>query len=171
MANISLEGSIRTCKVDTADAIRMESDRFLNPYYKLCPNWTGTDLTGRPVCADSFYTKRAGCDSSLDRVNVENVLRPQYSDYIGLDARGILGDNLNYNDNLLENEMQNVWAQTQNLRNITGDFGQDLGKNLRPSCSLYPDQMVHQEDFVRFPRPQQQQQQQRCAGRNRSRAF
>ena len=73
---ISLEAATRTCKVDTASAARLESDRFLNPHNVVCPNWTGKDLAGRQVTADSFYTKRAGCNSAADRVIVENMLRP-----------------------------------------------------------------------------------------------
>jgi hypothetical protein len=50
------------------------------------------DNTGRLVCANSFYTKRAGCNSALDRVAVENtVSRPQYMEYIQLNAAGIKG--------------------------------------------------------------------------------
>jgi hypothetical protein len=58
----------------------------------MCPVWNNVDLAGRQVCQDSFWTKRAGCNSSLDRINVENDLRPQYMEYITLDACGINGD-------------------------------------------------------------------------------
>ena len=82
MSSISLEGSIRTCKVDTGYANKVESDRFLNPENMVCPIWNGVDLTGRRVCPDSFYTKSAGCNSAEDRVVVENNLRPQYAEYV-----------------------------------------------------------------------------------------
>ena len=73
----SLESSIRTCQVDTAWASRAQSDRFLNSSALMCPTWNGTDLTGRTVCPDSFWTKSAGCNSAMDRVVVENsVSRP-----------------------------------------------------------------------------------------------
>ena len=76
--SISLEAAIRTCKVETGWANRVESDRFLNPNNMVCPIWNGMDLTGRNVCPDSFYTKSAGCNSASDRVVVENnVSRPQ----------------------------------------------------------------------------------------------
>jgi hypothetical protein len=54
----------------------------------MCPVWNERDLTGRKVCEDSFYTKNAGCNSALDRINVENDQRPQYAEYITLDASG-----------------------------------------------------------------------------------
>ncbi|MHA2037196.1 MAG: hypothetical protein ACW98X_12220, partial [Promethearchaeota archaeon] len=80
--SISLQSAIRTCDVNVAWANRIESDRFLNPSNMLCPIWSGVDSTGREVCVDSFKTKRAGCNSALDRVDVENNLRPQYSEYV-----------------------------------------------------------------------------------------
>ena len=100
---ISLEAATRTCNVDTASAARLESDRFLNPVNVVCPNWTGKDLAGRQVAADSFYTKRAGCNSAADRVIVEYMLRPQYSEYINLDVgEGLRGqlyaNNMYYTD-------------------------------------------------------------------------
>ena len=93
MSLISLEGALRTCKVDTGWASRIQSDRFENPALMVCPVWNGRDLAGRPVCPDSFVTKTAGCNSAVDRVDVENtVTRPQYVEYLGLDAAGINGD-------------------------------------------------------------------------------
>lgn len=118
---ISIEAATRTCKVDTASAARIESDRFLNPNLVMCPNWTGKDLTGRTVCPDSFYTKRAGCNSAADRVIVENNLRPAYFEYINLSAAGIrdqmYGENFHYTDAGVSN-VQEKFAETQ-----TGHFG------------------------------------------------
>ena len=79
---VNLESALRTCKVDTAYQQRIQSDRFLNPKNLVCPVWNGLDTAGRVACADSFYTKREGCNSALDRVGVENVQRPQYMQYI-----------------------------------------------------------------------------------------
>ena len=118
---ISIEASTRTCKVDTASAARSESDRFLNPNLVMCPNWEGRDLTGRIVCPDSFYTKRAGCNSAADRVIVENNLRPAYFEYINLSAAGIRDDmyanNMHYTDAGVNNS-QEQFAMTK-----TGHFG------------------------------------------------
>jgi hypothetical protein len=79
---MNLESALRTCKVDTAYQQKIQSDRFLNPRNAVCPVWNGLDTAGRVACRDSFYTKREGCNSALDRVGVENVLRPQYMQYI-----------------------------------------------------------------------------------------
>ena len=91
--SVSMESAIRTCKVDTAWANKIESDRFLNPDNMVCPLWNGIDTSGRAACPDSFYTKQAGCNSAEDRVVVENsVSRPQYMEYINLNAIGVQGD-------------------------------------------------------------------------------
>ena len=87
---ISLQGSLQTCKVNTGYANKIQSDRFENPDNLLCPIWNGKDNFGRVVCYDSYVTKSAGCSSALDRVVVENVLRPQYIEYVALDASGFI---------------------------------------------------------------------------------
>lgn len=93
MSELSLQKSIRTCKVDTGNADRLDSDRFLSPGNTLCPVWTGRDLTGRQICTDSFYTKSAGCNTPNDRIIVENdVTRPKYFEYIPLNTVGVTGN-------------------------------------------------------------------------------
>ena len=52
--SISLEGSIRTCKVDTAWDVRAQSDRFFNPNQMICPVW---DANG--VIVATFYHRKA----------------------------------------------------------------------------------------------------------------
>lgn len=119
--SISLESAIRTCKVNTGYADRVESDRFLNSNLAVCPIWNGVDSTGRQVCPDSFYTKRAGCNSALDRVEVENYQRPQYSEYVSLTAQGIKKD---------------LYQNTKNtIIEHTGNFGGDLVARIKTSCN------------------------------------
>ena len=86
--SISLLGSINVCKVNTGWADKIQSDRFENPNNMTCPLWNGQDSFGRFVHPDSFYTKNGGCNSADDRVAVENALRPQYIEYVALDAAG-----------------------------------------------------------------------------------
>lgn len=136
MSNLSLNGSLRTCKVEQGYAPRIQSDRFENPELMVCPVWSGFDLTNRAVCMDSFNTKTAGCNSPLDRVDVENYLRPQYMEYINLDAEGF-----RYNQNIKMDknstamscqnpnsnmECYNTGVQTINMKQlpqVTGNFG------------------------------------------------
>jgi len=73
MTSISLEASIRTSKVNTGFASKMQSDRFLNPNNLVCPVWRGFDSAGRSVPVDSYYTKREGCNSANDRVEVKTI--------------------------------------------------------------------------------------------------
>lgn len=133
--SLSLEAAIRTCKVDVAYANKVESDRFLNPSNMVCPMWNGVDLAGRPVCKDSFWTKRAGCNSALDRVNVENFLRPQYAEYITLDAAGWEADI--YSNNM--HKSQSI-ARSQAMKDIvknkdfgTGQYGNQFSE-VSPGC-------------------------------------
>ena len=87
---ISLTSSVANCAVNTGYAPKSAGQRQQDPNVLFCPTWHGTDSFGRVVCADSFYTKSAGCHSALDRVDVENYLRPRYFEYITLDSQGYL---------------------------------------------------------------------------------
>ena len=106
--SFSLEAALRTCKVDTAWANRVQTDRFFNPNNMVCPIWNGMDNTGRIVCPDSFYTKSAGCNSAEDRVLVENDQRPQYMEYVNLSAQGFGSD-------IYSNTMP--WQNIENTKN------------------------------------------------------
>lgn len=119
--------SVRTCNVEQGMSARHESDRFLSPNNAVCIPWNQQDLVGRSVCEDSFYTKRAGCHSALDRVGVENGLRPQYAEFITLDASGIEG-NLN---KATSHQRKQVIANTQKH---TGNFGSSVSSSVMPTC-------------------------------------
>ena len=138
--SLSLEASIRTCKVDTGWASRIQSDRFENPNIMVCPTWNGMDLAGRPVCPDSFYTKKAGCNSPEDRVLVENaVSRPQYIEYINLNANGIKGNIYGgqepFVDTMPFQASGNASGDLQETYQQTGQFGQNSQRgNIYPTC-------------------------------------
>ena len=89
MSTPSLLSSIQTYKVDQSAAARLQSDRFENSAINPCQTWTGYDSAGRPVAQDTFYTMQEGCDSADARIDVENALRPNYSEYIYLSADAI----------------------------------------------------------------------------------
>jgi hypothetical protein len=133
---ISLESALRTCKVDTSYANKVQSDRFLNPENMVCPIWNGLDSTGRSVCPDSFMTKRAGCNSAQDRVVVENNQRPQYMEYINLSANGI--DGSIYGNTMAWNNRGETQKDLRQVNNITGNFGRQFGAEIYPSCGYYP---------------------------------
>lgn len=89
MGDLSLTKSIRTCSVDPGWASRSQSARFQNPELMVCPVWNGMNNLGQVVQPDTFMTKSAGCSNPMDRIEVENSLRPQYAEFINLDAAGI----------------------------------------------------------------------------------
>ncbi len=149
MSTISLQGSIRSCQVDSGWANRLQSDRFLNPSLMVCPNWNGVDTSGRPACVDSYWTKSAGCNSASDRVIVENGLRPQYIEYVNLDASGIRGGQQCNNNNINSDTLchKNVMDSTHNQ---TGQFGLQTGfsQNVYANCVTcqgYPNTRTYED--------------------------
>ena len=139
MANISLDASIRTCKIDTGYANKVYSDRFLNPENMICPIWNGFDSAGRPACANSFDTKSMGCNSALDRVAVENYQRPQYVEYVNLSVGGIKGDIYGPNPGYSMNQWD-LMKKNQSLyqlNSVTGNFGKQFGSNINPGCGVH----------------------------------
>ena len=124
--SFSLEKNIRTCKVNTGWAPRNQSDRFQDPSLMVCPTWNHMDNAGRHVCANSFYTKRAGCNSALDRVVVEDNLRPQYMEYVQLNALGIAGQHTTEPFGVpMSNGQQNCNTAAVNSQVRTDTFKED----------------------------------------------
>ena len=105
-----LLGALTYNQVNVGVGPQLAGYRTLYPDAMMCPMWTGTDLAGRPVCENSFYTKRAGCNSALDRIKVEDSLRPRYAEFL-LDARGIKGVGADYGDS----QLSEVHTLTQQL--------------------------------------------------------
>lgn len=91
MALPSITGEILTSKVNVGYADKLWSTERQDQNQMMCPMWGGYDLTGRQVCADSFYTKNEGCNTAIDRINVENDQRPRYVNFVTLSAEGIGG--------------------------------------------------------------------------------
>ena len=146
MSQLSLQASIRTCSVDSGEATRIQSDRFQNPNNMVCIPWNNQNNKGQEVCVDSQWTKTPGCNSALDRHSVENSLRPQYSDYINLNATAIQGD-IYGNQSAWENAgSANSWDDSRNK--ITGNFGnQWQASNNWTGCSMnaYEKAMAQQQ--------------------------
>ena len=120
---VNLESAIRTCKVDTGYSSRIQSDRFLNPRNLVCPVWNGLDTAGRLACANSFRTKREGCNSAEDRVGVENsVHRPQYMTYI---SSQVAANQYNSNYQVPEGVKEGFEVTSA---------GYDMGSQVQQSC-------------------------------------
>lgn len=135
--NISLEGSIRTCKIDTAYANKVYSDRFLNPGNMICSQWNGYDSAGRPACPDSYMTKEAGCNSAEDRVFVENYQRPRYMEYINLDAGGIDGEFYGNPSTMTQWDNMKGVSDLRRAEGVSGNFGLQYGANVFPNCGVH----------------------------------
>lgn len=116
-------------KVDVGSADRIFTDRRQNPFEMTCPLWAGQDIAGRAVCADSFVSKMEGCHSSEDRIFVENGLRPQYTNYVTLDAAGVSGDGL-YRKNLIAEAADASTAYKAKLLSSAPRFGTVNGEKL-----------------------------------------
>jgi len=175
--SVSLESGIRTCKVVTGWANKVQSDRFQNPNLMVCPVWNGVDTAGRRACPDSFMTKRAGCNSAEDRVVVENnVSRPQYMEYVNLNAAGIAapiyGKTLPYQQEVARSKDAMSYLPSDKHLGMTGQFGNGggytaetlkgcngMGSSAGPSAynETYP--MAHQ-NVKNFPMEQYQMAQQ-----------
>jgi hypothetical protein len=134
---ISLTGSVRTCKIDPAYASKIQSDRFLNSNNLICPTWHGFENAGRQAHPYTFNSKTAGCNSSEDRVFIENIQRPQYVEYVNLNNNGIEGDlggkNVDYT--------QTQWSQMKRNETLYGNpqanYGVQYASHLHPNCGLY----------------------------------
>ena len=134
MSSLSLDASIRTCKVETGQATRIQSDRFQNPNNIVCVPWNGYNLKGQAVCADSFYTKTPGCNSALDRVSVESDLRPDYAAYINLNMAGLQGDIYGNQMAWDKSGSANAWEDSRNK--ITGNYGNQFQSTNYQTCGL-----------------------------------
>jgi hypothetical protein len=132
--SMSLEKSIRTCDVNTGEANRIQSDRFLNSNNMVCIPWNGLNNKGQEVCPDSFYTKTPGCDSAEDRVLVENSQRPKYMNYVTLGAQGIAGNI--YGDQPSVNTADR-YSFNKSRDQISGNFGLQWGSHVsNSSCTV-----------------------------------
>ena len=132
---VNLESALRTCKVDTGYSARIQSDRFLNPRNLVCPVWNGLDTAGRLACANSFKTKREGCNSAEDRVGVENsVSRPQYMTYISMQtSAGTYNRNYKNPEGVSANVMEEYVDFGQDKQYEAG-FNSNLSSNVSRPC-------------------------------------
>lgn len=121
--SIGLTSSILGPKFIVGDESRIQTNRIQNPDAMMCPVWGGTDLSGRQVCDDSFNTKREGCSSSLDRIKIENFLRPAYTNFVTISATGITGQDANYGSNLSISESGYADADRKRVSANNGRFG------------------------------------------------
>ena len=134
MSSLSLNASLRTCRLPTGEASRIQSDRFLNPNNMVCIPWNRFNSKGQLVHPDSFYTKSPGCNSADDIMSVETHLRPQYATYINLNTAGIDGDIYGNPTAWEESGEANAWSDSRN--DITGSFGNQWQSTNYKTCGM-----------------------------------
>jgi len=135
---ISIEGSIRTCKVNTGNADKIQTDRMFNPENMVCIPWNGFNNKGQEVCPDSWYTKTPGCNSAGDRVTVETDLRPDYAAYINLNMQGLQGDIYEGSNPFVKERASDAEKWDESRNDISGGFGSTQWNSTNiPSCGIY----------------------------------
>lgn len=131
--SIGLTSSILNTKVYVGNESRIQSYRNQEPEAMMCPVWSGQDLAGRAVCADSFWTKRGGCHSAMDRIKVENDQRPKYANHVTISAAGISGENADYGANITREEVGSAAVERQRRHTSGPHFGLVSSESILPS--------------------------------------
>jgi hypothetical protein len=70
----------------------------------------------------------------MDRVSVENTLRPQYADYINLNMSGVQGNIYGNATSWEDAGSANAWQKSRN--NITGQYGNQWSSTNYQTCGL-----------------------------------
>lgn len=130
--SIGLTASILNTKVIPGNAERIFSYRNQEPSAMMCPVWGGQDLAGREVCSDSFYTKRDGCHSAMDRIKVENDQRPKYANHVTISAAGITGENADYGTSITQQQAGSADLERK-MRNSQPHFGLVSAESILPA--------------------------------------
>lgn len=127
---LSLEGSLRTCKVRSGMAPQFLSDRIIGgPEQRVCPMPRPFDAYGRESNFMTLQNKSAGCNDPLEIVSKEiDVVRPQYYQFINLNPNGLFGDF----DNVQRKETMYKNSALQGLSETTGQFGQQMSSAISP---------------------------------------
>jgi len=131
---LSLEGSLKTCKVSAGMAPQVFSDRIIGGLdSRVCPMPRPYDDYGREANIMSLTNKSAGCNDPLELVAREiEVVRPRYFQFINLNPEGVFGDF----DNLQRKETIHKNQIFQNLH--SGQFGQQMSSSINTNgkCHL-----------------------------------
>ena len=151
----SLESAIKTLKVNTGSAPRLESERYIGSgEYKTCFTWDGRDLIGRRINPDSYYTKSPGCHSATDRILVENqISRPRYYTYIALSPYGLMtggGDYESINDASSYGDARRMWddyVTPYYVAPYTKQYGFGTAINSAISATIPEDRLLRAEEI------------------------
>ena len=94
MSGVSIYTAVRTAKVNSGNANQYQSMRIFDPSAQVCPvrsNVSDSGVVGVARDTIDTYGQANGCYSPLDRITVENSLRPRYAIYLNADAIDVPG--------------------------------------------------------------------------------
>jgi|688.fasta_scaffold426511_2 hypothetical protein len=131
MGDISIYNTIRSFKVTTGNAPILQSENTFGDRNNCPVRYNVSDNGVIDVPRNSINVYSAGCSSPLNRMLVENALRPEYSYYLNTDAiQQVEGDfeyqkvksstipTTNYVDTMLGNQyVRNIADNLQNTYN------------------------------------------------------
>jgi hypothetical protein len=87
--SLSLSAALKVSKVNVGNAAEFQSMRLWDPSAQTCPtraNVSDSGVVGVARDTIDTYGQYNGCFSPLDRITVENALRPRYAVYLNADA-------------------------------------------------------------------------------------
>jgi hypothetical protein len=149
--SISLTSAIKICRLNTGDDVRLQSQRFLNPEYNICPQWNGKDMYGRSVHEDTRNLKSnaPGCFEAQDRVSVENDHRPRYSAYVTLNPQegihGVVNNSDEHKNHVSYQSTLRAETDLSHVQSYSGNPGYQQKSALYPSCSGSGYACLHKE--------------------------
>jgi len=129
--SIALTKAINTDKVNTGVARQVGSIRSQEPAVMMCPVWGGVDNFGRVVSSTTFAGSTEGCSLPSDRIDVENVQRPQYSSFITLNAAGIRSNGYGEQESAQRAVQRKMQALHQGQDDLYGSAGLGLTGQIR----------------------------------------
>ena len=86
MGDISIYNTIRSFKVTTGNAAILQSENTFGDRNNCPVRYNVSDNGVIDVSRNSINVYTPGCSSPLNRMLVENALRPEYSYYLNTDA-------------------------------------------------------------------------------------
>lgn len=140
---LSLQRTLKNCKVKTEDAVRYQSERFLNPKEVICSQYKFRDDFGRNVSFSPYNLNHAGCNSPLNIVDVENLHRPPYHQYVSM-KNEIEPNQMAINQHEGPLAFPGVISPEDSA--MLNGVGKQIHGLIKPSCQNYHrgQQMLHQ---------------------------
>ncbi len=133
----SIYNNIRSSKVTTGNAPMYQGMRTFDNSAQVCPIRAPISDSGTPgVARDSINSLTAGCFSPLDRMIVENALRPSYSTYLNASSIASAG---------VGSDLPQADPQYQSKPSYDTQLGYNYIRQVAPQDQLHP--VYNSNDF------------------------